>query len=137
MPTLYSKEKTKTWRLCSEYIRKRDCLKTTGTFEHGTCCTCGVMKPYKLLDAGHFFEGRHNSILFDVRNIHAQCKGCNGFLEGNRNQYIKFMLREYGQDTIDLLEDLNKKQVQYKIHHFKDMQSNFKRMIKELEDEKP
>jgi len=133
MPTPYQREKSKAWRLCSEYIRKRDCLKTTGTLTHGICCTCGVYKEYKLLDAGHFLEGRKAAVLFDERNIHAQCKRCNGFLEGNRTQYIKFMKREYGNEVIKELEYLNNKVVQHKINHFKDFQSYFKGKIKELE----
>ena len=51
-----------------------------------------------------------SGVYFDERNIHAQCKPCNGFHQGNPQAYREFMLDKYGQDTIDVLNFLDKNQ---------------------------
>jgi DNA repair exonuclease SbcCD ATPase subunit len=47
--------------------------------------------------------------LFDERNCHAQCYGCNVMKKGNMVKYYKFMLKQYGQKVIDELEELDTK----------------------------
>ena len=76
------------------------------------CVTCGVALPWKghgstwgTLHAGHFLPTRRLSILFDERNIHPQCSGCNK-ASGNPAAYFQFMLAEYGQEVIDDLHRL-------------------------------
>ena len=68
-----SSVKKKTWVVFSEFIRKRDCLLTTGLIDYGKCITCDKTVPMKLLQAGHFIAGRHNANLFSERGTHAQC----------------------------------------------------------------
>ena len=60
-----SKLKKKLWTLFSKYIRLRD------SDYRGicSCCTCGIKKHYKEMQAGHFLPGRRNSILFLHREI--------------------------------------------------------------------
>ena len=36
----YNKQKDKAWKAFATFIRHRDCLATTGTFERGLCVTC-------------------------------------------------------------------------------------------------
>src|SRR5690606_5871776 len=64
------RQKDKSWKAFSDYIRHRDCLATTGTFEYGKCVTCMVRGdytdyPYARIQAGHAFSGRSDPILFD------------------------------------------------------------------------
>ena len=113
-PTI-SKEKKKAWNLFSKYIRLRDCLETTGTPDYGICCTCGIKYHFKELQAGHFIPGRHNSILFDERNVHAQCVGCNRFKQGNTVKYFRFMQNKYGEEVIKELEQKDNELKQFKI----------------------
>lgn len=109
--------KRKAWTVVSLFVRKRD------ADENGfvNCITCGVRKHYTQGDAGHFIPGRGNSILFDVRGIHFQCKPCNG---GFKNQtfskdevainYRKYMLKRYGEKVVKSLEDLRRQTKQFK-----------------------
>ena len=76
------------------------------------CVTCGLCLPWKgkgsvwgTMHAGHFLPTRRLSILFDERNVHPQCSGCNK-ASGNPAAYFQFMLAEYGQDVIDDLHRL-------------------------------
>jgi hypothetical protein len=71
-------------------------------------------------DAGHYIErgrGGMSGVYFDERNIHFQCKPCNGGLyqEGHvrrdvKKCYEKFMLQTYGQAVIDELHWLDRHQ---------------------------
>lgn len=92
------------WKHFSLYIRLRD----SNSEGFARCCTCGAMKHYKQMDAGHFVSGRHDSILFDERGVHAQCPKCNRFLQGDWPRYYEFMRNRFGMDTINDLLAKNK-----------------------------
>ena len=98
--TEHQKLKKKAWQVFSLWIRKRDC----DWKGEGHCVTCGKMLTYKQGQAGHFVPGRTNSILFDERNCHLQCMGCNYFGAGKAAaKYYQFMLKKYGQKVINEL----------------------------------
>ena len=94
------------WPIFSRYIRTRDCIKTTGTANFGVCITCGKTKPFKSLQAGHFFPGRTDAILFDDKQVYAQCYRCNMKLQGMWHKYYHFMLSEgyTNEDIMDMIE---------------------------------
>jgi hypothetical protein len=97
--------KKKTWVVFSQYIRTRDCLKTTGCKDWGLCITCGKRYHIKLLQAGHFIPGRHNANLFTEKGCHAQCYNCNINLRGNTLEYRRQIIRLYGEGADIELED--------------------------------
>ncbi len=104
--TEYQKAKDRTWKACSAYIRHKGCLETTGTFDYGHCCTCGSLKPYKDLDAGHYISGRSNSILFVDEGINIQCISCNRFNEGRKDEYERYMQNKYGSEVCEKLKNM-------------------------------
>jgi len=93
--------KEEAWKEFSKYIRLRDCLLTTGTKDYGLCFTCGRKKHFKDLQAGHFLDGRWNSILFDEEGVHAQCRQCNLFKNGNKEEYEPKMIELYGKEKVE------------------------------------
>ena len=117
--------KQKAWKICSRYIRLRDALKYCkgiGLDLHqfirpediiGHCCTCERVKSWIYMDAGHWINrgsGGGSGVYFDERNIHLQCKPCNGnFYQGKvqhdvKGAYDNFMLESYGQKVLDELK---------------------------------
>ncbi len=96
--------KKKVWKVFSEYIRTRDCLKTTGLSDYGRCITCQKVVPKSLLQAGHFIPGRHNANLFSERGVNAQCYNCNINLKGNTLQYRRQLIGHYGKGADEELE---------------------------------
>lgn len=109
--------KKEAWEWCSKYIRLRDAIAFQEKypdvpFGYVKCCTCPRIIIYnKNCDAGHFIpksRGGLSGVYFDERNIHAQCKDCNGFHQGRQVEYKEFMLEKYGQDVIDQLEFLDR-----------------------------
>lgn len=88
----------------SQYIRLRDCLKTTGSFEYGECVSCNKTKPFAELDAGHFIP-KKSSNYFSERGVNAQCRSCNRFHSGNQLEYRKEIIRRYGEGVDLELEE--------------------------------
>jgi len=127
-----SKEKKKAWDLFSQYIRLRDCIITTGTLEYAICVTCESKYHFKQLQGGHFLPGRHNSVLFDERNCHAQCHGCNMFKQGNTVRYFRFMQEHYGEEIIQELEQKDRELKQFKIYELQELQEKLKLKIEKL-----
>lgn len=123
---LYYKDKA--WEACSQYIRQ----KYADWRGNATCITCGLTKPWKQQQAGHFIPGRRNSILFDIRNIHVQCYGCNVRKQGNSIKYFRFMQDKYGDKVIEELEQLEKVDKQFTIPELQEKIEHFKKLIKEL-----
>jgi hypothetical protein len=127
--------KKKAWDAFSIYIRTRDALKTTGTIDYCLCVTCGRRYPVHQvggLQAGHFIQGRHPSVLFDERNCHAQCYGCNVMKKGNMVKYYKFMLSEYGQAVIDELELMDRQVLGMKAYMYLEIADNYKKKLEVL-----
>jgi len=100
----HKKLKADAWRWFSRYIRLRDCLKTTGTNEWGICFTCNTRHHFKELQAGHFVDGRGNSVLFQEDGVHAQCLQCNYFKSGNKDVYTPRMIEMYGLARVEELQ---------------------------------
>ena len=67
------KLKTKAWSLFSQYIRR----KYSDKLGYCECFTCGAVKPWKEMDAGHGIGGRGNFVLFLEEVCRPQCKSCN------------------------------------------------------------
>jgi hypothetical protein len=84
------------WRVFSQFIRKRDTSKG-----YGRCISCGKVISYETCDAGHFIPANECFIglLFDEKNVNAQCQKCNRFDGGNRYEYSLRLDEKYGEGT--------------------------------------
>ncbi len=82
----------------SIYIRYR-----TARFERGqwqvACCTCGVEKPVREMQNGHFVSRKVTHLRYDERNCNPQCPSCNVFNHGELFLYGLFLDRTYGEGT--------------------------------------
>ena len=94
--------KKKADKYFSQYVRYRD-----GEFKRGDwlveCITCGIEKPLKEMQAGHFVSRRVNELRFEEMNVNAQCIGCNMFKQGEQYLYSKNLDAKYGDGTADAL----------------------------------
>lgn len=133
-PTL-SKVKKKLWAIFSEYIRKRDGLRTTGSTEWALCITCQKRYHYKLLQAGHFIAGRHNAGLFSERGTHAQCYNCNINLKGNTLEYRRRIIELYGLGVDIELENEADRIIQFTIPELEERILYYKQEIKKLDEQ--
>jgi len=118
--------KRRAWSACSKYIRLRDAIEFCKDKPDYRilpaghlvvkCCTCPDIKKWRRMDAGHY-KGRGmggwSGAYFDERNIHAQCKSCNGFYEGRKEIYAEFLKQKYGENILIDLEIEHQKKKDY------------------------
>ena len=119
--------KKEVWNLFSEYIRR------VNSDENGycECVTCGKIKKWQEMQAGHFIHG--TSFLIPEL-VHPQCPECNGFKAGNLIAYEKFMLKIYSQSQLDKFEWQAKQRHSFTIfelnHYKKKYQDKLKGLAK-------
>ena len=113
MKSKKQKLKDKAWKLFSEWIRRRD----ADHLGNVSCVTCGKRAQWKGegMQAGHFIAGRTLSLLFDERNCHTQCYGCNVGRNGSYVEYFIYMENRYGREVIDELRFLKGQSRKYSI----------------------
>ena len=116
----------------SQYVRMRDCLKTTGTLTHCKCITCTKLLELKEAQAGHFVDRRHSATLFDETNVHAQCGRCNVYLDGEILKYRREIIRLYGEGYDVQLEEKAIETKKFTIAELEEMKETYKEKIKEL-----
>ncbi len=89
------------WYLFSLYIRQRDVEK------YGTCISCGKPITVDTCDAGHFIPAGScgRDLLFDERNVNAECGRCNAWDEGHLFGYEKNLDLRYGEGTAQALKE--------------------------------
>lgn len=114
--------KAKVWKLFSQYIRRK-----YADFEGNvTCVTCGVVKPWKEMQAGHFVDGHGNAIMFDEQLVHPQCFKCNfksfGCLAGNKVKYTLFMMKKYALSP-EQIEEIENRKHQVRIFKIPELQT--------------
>lgn len=83
----------------SQYVRLVDTVDGMTT-----CVTCGDVKPWKQMQAGHFYTRGRYPTRWDEDNVHPQCYRCNIIYKGNYIHYTKYMIDFYGRDWVDDLE---------------------------------
>jgi hypothetical protein len=128
-----NREKTKAWNIFSKYIRRRDCLDTTGTLGYGICFTCGKRVRFEDSDAGHFIPGRQNAVLFEENAVHLQCKECNQGKGGNYEVYRSRMIIVYGEDEVMRLESMKHKVVKMSPGDYSDISVTYRAKLREME----
>lgn len=122
------------WKIFSQYIRLRDCIRSCDNIEYGQCISCDEIVPIRQAQAGHFISRQFHSLLFDERNVHLQCQNCNEFMRGNILRYTNAMVALYGEG---ILEELLKKKLQIKQYHapeLAEMYDLYKAKIKSLKE---
>ena len=91
-------------RLYSRYIRQKHA-------NHGgwvECVTCRTSLPWEDSQAGHFVKRGHAMTRWDDRNVHPQCPRCNLYLGGAQDEYAAFIVRTYGESTLQQLLSLKR-----------------------------
>lgn len=126
--------KKKLWDIVSKYVRLRDCILTTGTKFEGLCISCGVKKNLENADAGHFISRTDKALCYDERNIHFQCKRCNGPLRGNFPGYYNGLKHRYGDGFANLLLDIHEKSTvnQWKAFELEELIETYSKKLEQL-----
>jgi len=85
---------------------------------NGYCCSCGKQVSRHNCDGGHYQPkgNGYNLAAFIRKNVHIQCKGCNGFRQGNPAGYAMYMLMRYTDNTIQRIAMASYKKSNHYIH---------------------
>ena len=122
----------KRWKLTSQYVRQSQSDPHTGI---GQCVTCGEVKHYKELQAGHFIpQAQGNAVKWDLRNIHPQCYRCNINLGGNGAEYYPYMEEVYGKEVIDELRRLSNTSVKITRQEHQEAIEDLNKLLEELNE---
>ena len=88
----------------SSFQRARVLEESNG--EYVRCISCGKIIPVTQADGGHY-EHRQNRVTeLYPQNVHAQCRTCNRFKNGNLEGYRQGLLDRFGDEYVDDLENL-------------------------------
>lgn len=97
----------KAWDLFSIWVRQRKVDDDVMPEGANKCVTCGVIENWKYgLQAGHYIHGKNWMSGMDERNVWPQCVKCNKYLSGNAIPYSQFLLKKYGINIIETLQEL-------------------------------
>ena len=90
----------KAQQIFNRYIRTRD--SQDGYF---TCISCGQVKDFEYMDAGHYVPVKGSSALrFDEYNVNGECKSCNGFDQFHLIGYRRNLIDKVGERKVIELE---------------------------------
>src|SRR3990167_7344975 len=113
------------WTVFSKYIRLRDC---------GICISCGKVKHWKDMDAGHYVPKTAGlALYFNEQNVNAQCTYCNRWMHGNLSRYAIALRRKYGQNILEELDKKRQKIIQITIPEYQKHIETYRLKIKKLE----
>jgi hypothetical protein len=132
-PENLSSLKTKAWTEFSRMIRLEARDHDTGLV---SCVTCGHKAEWNRgIQAGHFIDGRYNSVIFHEKGVHPQCYACNVIYNGRKEEYFLFMERTYGREEIDRQVKMKWESKQFTREELVELRKKFKeradRCIKE------
>jgi len=136
----YNMKKKKTltkWKKDCDAIYSRYIRLSKSNKGYCTCVTCGVRKPIKEMQNGHYVPRDCLYLRFVDMNCHPQCISCNIMKDGNKVNYALFMIRTYGQDVLERLDDLknHNRLFKYTWVDYDEMIIKYKYIIKELCEE--
>ena len=127
-----SKAEYKLWEVFSIFIRLRD----TNSDGVGKCYTCTRYIFWRDGDAGHGAGRQHKATKYNETNNNLQCKHCNGFEGGMRDEYKIQMDKKYGAGSWDLMQIASKKTCKRGIFEIEAMRMYYLNQIKILLDGK-
>jgi len=100
--TLKKKLKEEAWSLFSRFIR----LKYADKNGNCTCVTCGTVKPWKEMQAGHAVGGRGGYVLFNEKIVRPQDYACNCAQKGKYPEFIDYLVNKEKSLTMDEYFDI-------------------------------
>lgn len=116
-------------KLWSEYIRRKDAKGGIAT-----CVTCGVQKPWKEIQCGHFVSRVHLATRFLEQNCAPQCYSCNVLRGGNYVEYAVWMEANWGWQTIRDLRDLKHTNLKITRSGYEERIEDVKQKLAELDE---
>lgn len=120
--------KRKAWAQFSLYIRLSHCEQG----ELVRCYTCGVLKPYKEMQAGHWITGHNNMTYINEAYVRPQCYHCNITKGGEQGIFWERMKKEIGEEMFDFYRAEANKTVKLTLQDYTDLYHHYKSLVEGL-----
>jgi hypothetical protein len=118
----------------SMYIRLRD-SRALG-FRYFKCISCGKIKPFEMMDCGHYFSRTHMATRFSEDNAHGECSYCNRFCADHLVGYHDNLVKKIGQERYNRLVWQHNEAKHWTDFELEEMIKRYKLEIKRLKGEK-
>ena len=115
--------------LWSQYIRRKDAVGGIAQ-----CVTCGVQKPWKEQQCGHFVSRVHLSTRWLEQNTAVQCYSCNVLRGGNYIEYAVWMEANWGFQAIRDLRELKHTNLKISRSGYEERIEEVKALLAELDE---
>lgn len=86
--------------------------------------------------AGHFISRRYNATLFNEKNVHAQCAGCNKWKYGSEQRYAEELKKRYGNEIVDLLYVSSKQHKKFSVWEFEEIEKHYLEKYNQIKKQK-
>ena len=96
------------------------------------CFTCGVVKPVKQMQNGHFRSRKHLNTRWDTRNCRPQCVKCNMYDQGRQYDFGIKLQQELGKDIVDEVIKLSHQSTKLTKNDLIEMIKFYKNEMKDL-----
>ena len=96
------------------------------------CYTCGVTKPVKEMQAGHFQSRRHYATRWHTNNCRVQCQKCNIWEQGQQFIFGNKLKAEIGDVKFNELIQLSNSTAKYTQQDYEDMIAYYKKELNKL-----
>ena len=97
---LKSKLRDELDKVFSQYIR----LKYSDENGYCRCISCGKIHFWKDIQCGHYMSRRYMSTRWSEDNARPQDAACNIFNQGNIQMYRRALIKEIGEQRVDLIK---------------------------------
>ena len=97
----------------------------------GECYTCGAVRHWSEVDAGHFMSRACMSTRWDEKNVQFQCKRCN-MRSGEQFLFSVHLDQEHGEGTAEALHIASKQTRKFTHAELEQMYYHYKRLVDEL-----
>lgn len=117
----------------SQYIR----LKHSDHNGMCHCISCGKVHFWKDIQCGHYMSRRHLATRWHADNCRPQCVACNIFNQGSAQMYRRALVKEIGEQRVDLVEALAHTTThKYTDFEFRELIKHYEAEIRHLKEEK-
>lgn len=117
----------------SKYIR----LKFSDARGNCRCISCGNVFYWKDIQNGHYMSRRYMSTRFSEDNCRPQCISCNIFNQGNIQMYRRALIKQIGEQRVDLIEVRAKQESKnWSLFEYKAMIDFYQKEVDKLLEEK-
>lgn len=99
----------------------------------GRCISCGSMKAFDELQAGHFVPEHKAVHRYNPKNVNAQCVRCNLYLKGNPFGYMLGLRDKIGARAVWFILKTKDDKAVYTVEQLQGMIEHYKNKVKELE----